>query len=539
MAVYTMRGVSDELVVYNDRLTITPKGLMGLMNKGLKGTKTIPFQSITAIQFKRAGLTSGYIQFTLAGGTESKRGIFAAASDENTFMFSRNNELVEKIKAHIESRLQVRNPSPEQTSSSINDLVKLGELREKGLLTEDEFLLAKQKLINISHPSANNVDASELPPSENEETSNQLGYFAVGGTQNQQMKPSGFRVRPWKVAVAGTAIIVFIKCLPSKSDDKEVSQHDENQETVHHESELYSNDGGGYHSYKMDGSLVGSQWPLKVNNVTIRCYKEDEVIFETADGKKFRVYGLPFGWDKDLDDLKSSGIWIEEPILGGGFLSTDPIKDLGLATCKDEAEVKDAIALLRKTADEKDKEPKTAGRHIASSERRKFKNLKGVFNQHNWGYNREKQLIISKRGGSEYVSVSELELSADTDDNFRENVERHLLRAIYLSFIFTDFDRIEVSSVPYVVKHYEDLKHGKYREDLRTSVRIERSKVIACTQEAAGLSTLDEVIDIRGLTDPGKKEIIIEQFSAAINPYLHQPDKRRRLVSCMKQSSTI
>ncbi|MEW5871452.1 MAG: tetratricopeptide repeat protein [Chloroflexota bacterium] len=69
--IYTMRGVQDLLEVYEDKVAITPKGVLGFLNKGLKGTKMIPFISITAIQFKKPGMTNGYLQFTLSGGNEN------------------------------------------------------------------------------------------------------------------------------------------------------------------------------------------------------------------------------------------------------------------------------------------------------------------------------------------------------------------------------------------------------------------------------------------------------------------------------------
>jgi hypothetical protein len=53
--VFKMKGVGELLEVYEASLTITPKGLIGLASKGLKGMKTIPFTSITAIQFKKSG----------------------------------------------------------------------------------------------------------------------------------------------------------------------------------------------------------------------------------------------------------------------------------------------------------------------------------------------------------------------------------------------------------------------------------------------------------------------------------------------------
>lgn len=151
-AVYEMKGVGELLVVYEDKLTITPKGVLGFMSKGLKGTKTIPFGSITGIQLKEAGaVISGYIQFTIPGGNESKGGVFSAASDENTFMFAekKNNELAIKIKEYIESAvLKLRAPQATVSTTSLSDeLQKLAKLREQGILSDEEFQSAKKRLI--------------------------------------------------------------------------------------------------------------------------------------------------------------------------------------------------------------------------------------------------------------------------------------------------------------------------------------------------------------------------------------------------------
>ena len=118
-SIHTMKGVQDQLEVFEDKVTITPKGILGFMNKGLKGTKTIPFSSISAIQFKEAGAVfSGYLQFTIPGGNESKGGVFSAASDENTFMFAekKNNALAIQIKEYIETKVQELH-SPRNTQS--------------------------------------------------------------------------------------------------------------------------------------------------------------------------------------------------------------------------------------------------------------------------------------------------------------------------------------------------------------------------------------------------------------------------------------
>lgn len=153
--VYNMKGVQDLLEVFEDKVTITPKGILGFMNKGLKGTKSIPFTSITAIQFKEAGAVfSGFLQFTIPGGNESRGGVFSAASDENSFMFANksNNELAIKIKEYIEGNVrELQKPShvaSQSTTSLADELKKLASLRDGGILSEQEFQTAKIRLIS-------------------------------------------------------------------------------------------------------------------------------------------------------------------------------------------------------------------------------------------------------------------------------------------------------------------------------------------------------------------------------------------------------
>lgn len=148
--IFTIIGIQDEIRVYKDKIELTPKGVYGFLNKGLKGTKTIPFISISGIQHKKAGkLTSGYLQFTLAGGNESKGGLLAATKDENTFLYTYLiEEQVQEIKDFIEKNILGDTTPNESTEYSIvHEIEKLADLRKKGILSEDEFKAAKSKLL--------------------------------------------------------------------------------------------------------------------------------------------------------------------------------------------------------------------------------------------------------------------------------------------------------------------------------------------------------------------------------------------------------
>jgi hypothetical protein len=151
-ALYAMNGVQDLLFVYADKVCITPRGILGFLNKGMKGTKAIPFASITAIQFKEAGLFwNGFIQFTIPGGNESRGGLFAATQDENTFMFKAargGNKRASEIKNYIETEAQKLRTSHPSTSTSLADeLQKLAALTAQGILSDSEFNAAKKRLL--------------------------------------------------------------------------------------------------------------------------------------------------------------------------------------------------------------------------------------------------------------------------------------------------------------------------------------------------------------------------------------------------------
>nr|WP_232487810.1 hypothetical protein [Bacillus thuringiensis] len=75
---------------------------------------------MTGIQIKKANFfTNGYIQFIFMGSQESKRGVMAAATDENTVMFTkREQKMAEEIKEYIESILV--NKSKSQVAASVS-----------------------------------------------------------------------------------------------------------------------------------------------------------------------------------------------------------------------------------------------------------------------------------------------------------------------------------------------------------------------------------------------------------------------------------
>lgn len=145
-------GHNGQITLSDEALTISRKGFLGLMTQGLKGDKRIPYSSISAVQYRKAGpLVNGYIQFSILGGMESRGGVLSAGGDENTVMFrSAQNARFSWLRDEIERRASAAKApkSPAAASSSTAEqLSKLADLLDRGLLSETEFLAEKAKIL--------------------------------------------------------------------------------------------------------------------------------------------------------------------------------------------------------------------------------------------------------------------------------------------------------------------------------------------------------------------------------------------------------
>lgn len=144
------KGVNGQLELLENKIRIKRKGVLAFMTQGLKGDKEILIKQISSIQFKKAGmLTNGYIQFAFIGGQEAKGTFFQATKDENTIMFKTGQQVsFEKIKEAIEKKIASMEKG-ETKSSNLDELEKLAELKDKGIITEEEFTAKKKKLLGI------------------------------------------------------------------------------------------------------------------------------------------------------------------------------------------------------------------------------------------------------------------------------------------------------------------------------------------------------------------------------------------------------
>ena len=149
-----MEGVRGQSVAATDkRLMIIKTGVSSGGYLFGKKCKTFPFEHITSVDCNK-GLLQGRLQVSAAGSHEERGGIFTGAfAAENVVNFNvgsyrkfqvatnRIRELIDEYK-----RRQV---SPSSAVESIPDQIKkLAELKESGILTSEEFERKKQQLLD-------------------------------------------------------------------------------------------------------------------------------------------------------------------------------------------------------------------------------------------------------------------------------------------------------------------------------------------------------------------------------------------------------
>ena len=110
-------GVNGTLEVVPDRIIIRRKrAWLALLGQGLRGRKEIAIGRVEGTRWKDAtAFLNGYLQFSLVGDAETRRGALDAAQDDNAVMFTNKQQPgFERARELIElHREAARNAAPD------------------------------------------------------------------------------------------------------------------------------------------------------------------------------------------------------------------------------------------------------------------------------------------------------------------------------------------------------------------------------------------------------------------------------------------
>jgi hypothetical protein len=116
-----------------------------------ESSKDILLSQITAVKFQEPSgfMGTGHLKFSFVGGTEDKHGFFFSAPDENDVTFSGGQaKQFVAIKKAIDERIAALRTAP-KTASPYDELERLASLRDKGIVTEEEFQQKKKQILGL------------------------------------------------------------------------------------------------------------------------------------------------------------------------------------------------------------------------------------------------------------------------------------------------------------------------------------------------------------------------------------------------------
>ena len=143
-------GTNGVVEMFEERIRIRRKGSLSFFTHGLQGEKDILISRLSSIQPKKCGeLTKGYIQFAFMGGAEAKSGVWEAAADENTVMFDQTQQPdFEALRQTLYDKM-LNATSARAPTTNLDQLEQLANLRDKGIVTDEEFEATKRRLLEL------------------------------------------------------------------------------------------------------------------------------------------------------------------------------------------------------------------------------------------------------------------------------------------------------------------------------------------------------------------------------------------------------
>lgn len=153
-------GYTGVVELLEDRVRIKKKGgILDVLVGGadpmgqIRGELDILIKEISAVELKKTTfMAPGYIRFVVKGGQETKaRSYKDLKQDEYTVMFrhKKDQSAFDEIRENIEKKRRSLMEEGSAKTSNLDDLEKLAALRDKGIITEEEFEVKKKQLLGL------------------------------------------------------------------------------------------------------------------------------------------------------------------------------------------------------------------------------------------------------------------------------------------------------------------------------------------------------------------------------------------------------
>lgn len=145
-------GWESTLTILDDCVELEHKSMAAVIAGIPRGKKTLFYDDFTSVEFKPTGFMSyGYIQFNVPGHKQRKDN---PAFDEYSFAVekkyeSQARELYEKILENKRNSKSSGGTTVINQVSTADEILKLKQLLDAGVLTQDEFDAKKKQLLGL------------------------------------------------------------------------------------------------------------------------------------------------------------------------------------------------------------------------------------------------------------------------------------------------------------------------------------------------------------------------------------------------------
>jgi hypothetical protein len=150
------KGHNGQITIDGEWITIHRKGLGRLGHS--KGDKRMAMSTIIAVKMRPAGaIANGFIRFDQMGGStlrDKRGGLSDATTDENAIIFRKSQQAAfDTIREHVENYIAAKHAGSAASAATpapnLADQIKqLAELRDAGVLSEEEFAAKKADLLS-------------------------------------------------------------------------------------------------------------------------------------------------------------------------------------------------------------------------------------------------------------------------------------------------------------------------------------------------------------------------------------------------------
>lgn len=142
------------IVVTDKKVMIIKAGLVGGAGFFGANCKSFYFNQITSVDL-RLSVMGGHIQFTVAGSVDMKgKGLLDMPKSENAVVFTmeykeRMKYVANLIRERVQSSQNKSHINQNTSGTSLADQInELAKLKQQGILSEEEFQIAKRKLLS-------------------------------------------------------------------------------------------------------------------------------------------------------------------------------------------------------------------------------------------------------------------------------------------------------------------------------------------------------------------------------------------------------